>query len=90
AEKDRVKSLIKKHADETGSFAAKQVLGNWEKYIHKFVKVIPKDYKRMMNQIQAGINLGLSQDEAEMKAFESNSNQGKKKQQTTKMTVAVR
>ena len=90
AEKDRVKSLIKKHADETGSFAAKQVLGNWEKYIHKFVKVIPKDYKRIMNQIQAGINLGLSQEEAEMKAFESNSNQGKKKQQTTKMTVAVR
>ncbi len=54
------------------------------------MKVIPKDYKRMMNQIQAGINLGLSQEEAEMKAFESNSNQGKKKQQTTKMTVAVR
>ena len=87
---ERVRTLISKHAEQTDSFSAQQVLNSWEKNAAKFVKIIPKDYKRMISQIQEGIDHGLTQEEAEMKAFESNSNQGKKKQQTTKMTLAVR
>ncbi|MGP7815820.1 glutamate synthase large subunit [Niallia sp. 01092] len=88
-EVESVKELIAKHADQTNSIAAKQVLENWEKSVSQFVKVIPKDYKRMISHIQEGLNNGLSEEEAVMNAFENNSNQDKKKHQPTKLTVAV-
>ncbi|PKG24333.1 glutamate synthase large subunit [Niallia nealsonii] len=86
---EAVKQLIGKHQEQTDSIVAKQTLENWDKAVSKFVKVIPKDYKRMISEIQTGLNSGLSEDEAVMQAFESNSNQEKKKHKTTKDTVAV-
>ncbi|WP_445487047.1 glutamate synthase large subunit [Niallia sp. 03133] len=89
-EVDRVKQLIEKHEDQTNSIVARQTLENWDKTVSKFVKVIPKDYKRMMRNIQEGLNNGLSEEDAVMNAFESNSKQDKKKQKPTKLTAAVR
>lgn len=89
AEIERVKELVTKHVEHTNSSSALQILNKWDKNVTKFVKVIPKDYKRMIAHIQEGLNNGLSEEEAVMNAFESNSKQGKKKQPTTKVTVAV-
>lgn len=86
---ETVKQLIVKHKEQTDSIVATQTLENWDKVVSKFVKVIPKDYKRMISEIQVGLNSGLSEDEAVMQAFESNSKQEKKKHKTTKVTVAV-
>jgi len=67
-----LKAMIQKHADYTNSELAWRILIRWEELLPKFVKVMPKDYKRMLeafNRVQAQ---GLSGDEAVMAAFESN------------------
>ncbi len=67
-----VKAMIQRHADCTNSELAWRVLIRWHELQPRFVKVLPKDYKRMMEafaQVQAQ---GLSGEAAVMAAFESN------------------
>ena len=45
-------------------------IGN--RLLEKFVKVIPKDYKRMMESIEEQKQAGLTEEEAAMSAFETN------------------
>lgn len=67
-----LKAMITKHLQYTESAVAKRVLENWDAYIPKFVKVIPKDYKRMLAAIKRVQASGLTGDEALMAAFEEN------------------
>ena len=46
----QLKSLIKKHYDYTKSDAAKIVLENWETSLPLFVKVMPTEYKRVLEE----------------------------------------
>ena len=68
----RVKALIEKHLKWTGSDRARQVLDNWDASVQRFVKVIPKDYQRMLACITRAHDQGLTGDEAIMVAFEEN------------------
>jgi glutamate synthase (ferredoxin) len=68
----RVKVLIEKHLKWTESNRAKQVLANWDASVKQFVKIIPKDYKRMLACITRAHEQGLTGDEAIMVAFEEN------------------
>jgi glutamate synthase domain-containing protein 3 len=47
-----LKELIKRHLHWTSSAAAKRVLDNWEEMLPKFVKVMPKDLKRVLQERQ--------------------------------------
>ncbi|MFO1023333.1 MAG: glutamate synthase large subunit [Planctomycetales bacterium] len=47
---DLVQSLIKKHVLKTGSERGQQILENWDQYQGKFVKVFPRDYKRVLEE----------------------------------------
>ncbi len=67
-----VKSLIQKHADYTNSDLAWRVLSRWDDLLPKFVKVMPKDYKRVLEAFAEVTAQGLSGDEAVMAAFERN------------------
>ena len=40
--------LIEEHQRLTGSALAKKVLGAWERYLPKFIKVMPRDYRRVL------------------------------------------
>ena len=51
---------------------ARRVLDDWEAMVPKFVKVIPKDYQRMLACIARAEDQGLVGDEAIMVAFEQN------------------
>jgi len=64
--------MIAKHAGYTGSTVAKAILANWAEILPKFVKVIPKDYKRVLAATKRVLDSGLSGDEAVMAAFEEN------------------
>lgn len=64
------KKMILNHAEYTGSMIAKDILANWEKYQPKFVKVIPKDYKIVMEKLNSYLQQGLSMDDATLKVFE--------------------
>ena len=45
-----LKSLIQNHYDYTDSPVAKSVLDNWEDSLAQFVKVMPTDYKRVLEE----------------------------------------
>jgi len=69
---DQVKNMIEKHVSYTGSELGKEILNRWSSSSDKFVKVMPKDYKRMQSAIKSVEEKGLSGDEALMAAFEAN------------------
>jgi glutamate synthase domain-containing protein 2/glutamate synthase domain-containing protein 1/glutamate synthase domain-containing protein 3 len=69
---NRVRTLVQKHLQWTGSARAKQVLDDWDAVVARFVRIIPKDYQRMLSCISKAHDQGLSGDEAIMVAFEQN------------------
>jgi glutamate synthase (ferredoxin) len=50
------------------------MLALWEKTVLKFVKVMPKDYRRMIEAIRHAEKEGKVGDAAVMAAFEANKN----------------
>jgi glutamate synthase domain-containing protein 3 len=72
AEIAEVKAMIHCHAEWTASLLAYRVLSNWEEMRPCFVKVLPKDYKRMLQAIREIEATGISGEEAVMAAFELN------------------
>ena len=67
-----VRALIERHALHTSSERAKAVLAAWDDNVRRFVKVTPRDYKRMMACIERAQGEGLAGDAALMAAFEAN------------------
>jgi len=72
-EAEALRSLVVRHIEATGSTHAQRILDAWEVKLPKFVRVIPKDYKRVLACLQRAHDQGLSGDEATMAAFEENS-----------------
>ena len=64
--------LIRKHAELTGSKKAAHILSDWDAILPKFVKVMPRDYKRVLQAIAMATAKGLSGDDALNEAFELN------------------
>jgi glutamate synthase domain-containing protein 2/glutamate synthase domain-containing protein 3 len=48
-----IRALISEHAQRTGSLVARNVLASWERARERFVKVIPRDYKRVLAERDA-------------------------------------
>lgn len=69
-----VNEMVWQHAFHTGSRVAWRVLRNWQEMWPRFVKVLPKDYRRMLQQIEKAEQNGLTGEEAIMSAFEANAN----------------
>ena len=46
-----LKGLIEKHLLNTDSSLAKEILSNWPKELENFIKVIPTDYKRVLESM---------------------------------------
>lgn len=68
-EKDEVFQLIKSHLEHTGSPKAERVLMNWGVSVQRMIKVIPRDYEAMVEQIARYEAQGLSGEEAKEQAF---------------------
>jgi len=68
-----LKQLIQQHVDYTESAKGAKVLADWNAIVPKFVKVMPKDYKRVLQAIKEALEDGLSGDDALNAAFEANS-----------------
>ncbi|SOE19959.1 glutamate synthase (NADH) large subunit [Spirosomataceae bacterium TFI 002] len=47
---EMLEGMIKKHFEATNSTVARDILGNWEAESKKFIKVFPRDYKRILLQ----------------------------------------
>jgi len=67
-----LRRLVENHLERTSSSRARQVLDAWDEWLPKFVKVIPRDYQRMLAAIARAEEQGLVGEEAIMVAFEEN------------------
>ncbi len=65
---DAVKDLLERHARYTQSGVARNILEDWPAYRERFVKVMPRDYKLVLEAIKKGRERGLSEEEAIMEA----------------------
>ncbi|MEM7540948.1 MAG: glutamate synthase large subunit [Pseudomonadota bacterium] len=65
---ETVTELLKKHVSYTGSTVATKILDNWSQCRDQFVKVMPRDYKRVLDAIDRARKSGLSEEEAVMEA----------------------
>src|SRR4029450_13785974 len=72
-EMESVKNMIFRHAEYTGSSRATEVLLQWDEWLTKFVRVIPHDYKRVLEAQKQMKDKGMTHEGAEMAAFELNS-----------------
>jgi glutamate synthase (NADPH/NADH) large chain len=61
-----VKDLLSRHIRYTQSAVAARLLVNWERTRERFVKVMPKDYKRVLLAIKKAQETGMSADDAVM------------------------
>ncbi|MCM3870249.1 MAG: glutamate synthase large subunit [Pyrinomonadaceae bacterium] len=68
-----IKNMIFRHADNTGSGRATELLLNWEAWLPKFVRVIPHDYRRVLEAQRQMKEKGMTNEGAAMAAFELNS-----------------
>ncbi|TGV01897.1 hypothetical protein EN816_37880, partial [Mesorhizobium sp. M8A.F.Ca.ET.173.01.1.1] len=64
AEENVVKEMLEDHLLYTNSTKAKTILDSFEEMANKVVKVIPKDYKLMMQKIELQKRESNQQDEA--------------------------
>ncbi len=69
-----VEELLKRHAVYTRSARAWQLLALWPETAPRFVKVMPRDYRRVLEALQEAETKGLVGDDALMAAFEANKN----------------
>jgi glutamate synthase (ferredoxin) len=67
-----LRDLIQRHIDYTDSALGERILSHWEAMVPRFVKVMPRDYKRVLQHIQTALAAGLTGDEALTAAFEEN------------------
>ncbi len=53
ADEAALRGKIERHVRYTGSLRAKEILDNWSRYLPKFVKVMPTEYKRALLEMAA-------------------------------------
>jgi len=67
-DEDRVVELLRNHVRHTQSTVAQSILDNWKMTIKDFVKVMPKDYKKVLEAIETARRTGIPEDQAIMEA----------------------
>jgi glutamate synthase domain-containing protein 3 len=67
-----VREMIERHEEHTGSPRAATLLASWKEYLPKFIKVLPKDYARVLASLDKMRESGLTGEEAVMAAFVEN------------------
>ena len=64
-----IKEMLADHVAYTNSAKGKEIIQNFSAYLPKFKKIIPHDYKRVLQKISALEGKGLSLEQAQIEAF---------------------
>ncbi len=67
-----LKTMIQEHVAYTNSPRGKKILDHFGEYLPRFKKIMPHDYRRMMNTIVQMEEKGLSSEQAQIEAFYAN------------------
>ncbi|MGI9464047.1 MAG: hypothetical protein ACR2OM_08905, partial [Aestuariivirgaceae bacterium] len=63
---DRIWEMLGRHLDHTGSDRARRIIDNWDKYLPRFVKVMPVEYRRALLELERaqsesdGLQIGMA------------------------------
>lgn len=71
-----LKGIITEHYNLTNSEKAKNILNNFDLYLSKFKKIIPKDYKEVLELVKINEEKGFTKDEALINAFYEKTRKG--------------
>ncbi len=71
ADRDQLKTLIKRHQEMTGSQTADRMLSSWSVEVSKFRKIMPTDYRRVLEVLESAEREGLSESEAINRVMEA-------------------
>jgi glutamate synthase (NADPH) large chain len=63
-----LRDMVGRHAAETGSTVAAALLADWDRALSRFGKVMPRDYKRVLEAAKAATDAGEDVDKAIMAA----------------------
>ena len=63
-----LRGVVTRHLEETGSAVAERLLSKWWENVHQFTKILPKDYKRVLEAQRDAVERGVDVDEAIMAA----------------------
>jgi glutamate synthase (NADPH/NADH) large chain len=66
-----VRALVERHLAETGSTVAGKLLADWESAAARFTKIMPRDYRRVLEAMAKAEAEGRDVDEAIMAAAQS-------------------
>ena len=69
ADKEELKTLLMNHVKYTDSEKARKILEDFNAYLPKFKKIIPSDYKKIVQLTEDYIERGMSMKEAQIEAF---------------------
>jgi len=67
-DRDWLAHVIRRHVDETGSAVGERMLERWATTLVDIVKVVPRDYRRVLEATERARAEGRSVDEAVMEA----------------------
>ena len=67
-----VRHMVERHVGCTESDLGREILDDWSRVAPRFVKVYPRDYRRMLEALERARESGLSGDAAVMEAFVEN------------------
>ncbi|MGH3587144.1 MAG: glutamate synthase subunit alpha, partial [Pseudonocardia sp.] len=71
ADLESVRTLVERHLDETGSAVARRLLDDWDAATARFTKIMPRDYRRVLDAMAKAEAEGRDVDEAVMAAAQS-------------------
>ena len=64
-----VRTMVERHAEYTDSALAREMLAGWDRMVDRFVKVMPRDYRKILDAIDRAHEKGLEGDDATLTAF---------------------
>ena len=68
-DEEELRAVIQKHYDHTNSEVAKDILDNFGEQVSMFKKVVPHDYRHMIELIKYYEKQGLTNEQAKVEAF---------------------
>jgi glutamate synthase (NADPH/NADH) large chain len=63
---ERLRDLVRRHHEETESTVAEQLLADWPAAVQRFTKVLPRDYRQVLEIREAAEREGLDPDSNEV------------------------
>jgi glutamate synthase (NADPH) large chain len=68
---ERLREIVRRHQEETGSTVAAALLEDWEAAVSRFTEVMPRDFRRVLDTKAAAEREGLSEDETTARMMEA-------------------